>query len=126
MTEPTESTWPLPGMEDVGPRSADPSYLETAVRRTIASLHEQGYLEEMHAAHTAAAIELAQVISMKHSSGKASTIGNDMRAMIDLLDRLVPERNDSVDLDLKKTMEEWSERLKREQAQEQQTQGPTA
>lgn len=97
---------PLPGMEEVTGRAV--TALEAAVRRTVASLQELGYLEEMHAAHTAAAIELAQVISMKHTSGKASTIGNDMRAMIDLLDRLVPERDDSVDLELKATMEQWS------------------
>lgn len=100
---------PLPGMEDVRDRGV--TTLEAAVRRTITRLDELGYIEEMHAAHTAAAIELAQVISLKHTTGRMSTVGNDMRAMIDLLDRLVPQRDDSVDLALKAAMEAWQARL---------------
>lgn len=104
---PLDEGWALPGMEEVSGRAVTP--LEVAVRRTISRLKELGYIEEMHAAHTAAAIELAQVISMKHTSGKASTIGNDMRAMIDLLDRLVPERDNSADEIIKAAMHKWSE-----------------
>ena len=104
--EPADEAWALPGMDEVRGRGVP--YLEVAVRRTIARLHELGYLEEMHAAHTAAVIELAQIISMKHTTGKASTVGNDMKAMIDLLDRLVPVRDASVDAALKKAMQEWS------------------
>ncbi|KAA1380514.1 hypothetical protein [Aeromicrobium fastidiosum] len=106
---PAQDGWALPGMEDVTGRPV--TALEVAVRRTIARLQQLGYVEEMHAAHTAAAVELAQVISMKHSTGKASTIGNDMRAMIDLLDRLVPERDDSADLVIKKAMEQWEQQV---------------
>lgn len=100
---------PLPGMEDVTNRGVAP--LEAAVRRTIARLRELGHVEEMHAAHTAAAIELAQVITAKHKTGRMSTVGNDMRAMIDLLDRLVPKQDDSVDAALMAAMAEWQQRL---------------
>lgn len=92
MNQPADAPLPLPGMEDPTPRQVQ--YLEVGVRRTIARLVELGYVDEMHAAHTAAAIELAQIIDAKKSSGKMSTVGNDMRAMIELLDRLVPERED--------------------------------
>lgn len=99
---------PLPGMEDVD--SGLLPNLEVAVRRTIAALHDQGYVEEIHSAHTASAIELAQIIAQKHRTGRGlSTVGNDMRAMVDLLDRLVPTRDDDdVDAGLKAAMAQWS------------------
>lgn len=98
---------PLPGMEDVD--VALIGNLERAVRRTISALSELGYVEEHHAAHTASAIELAQIITDKHKTGRMSTVGNDMRAMIDLLDRLVPTRDDDgIDAGLKQAMDAWS------------------
>lgn len=106
MTEPTAAPLPLPGMEDLADRTAP--YLEVGVRRTIARLVDLGYVDEMHAAHTAAAIELSQIIDAKKSSGKMSTVGNDMRAMIELLDRLVPEReDDDTNKLIRKTLDEW-------------------
>lgn len=105
---PSADPEPLPGMEDVD--SGLLPNLEVAVRRTIAALHDQGYIEEVHSAHTASAIELAQIIAQKHRTGRGlSTVGNDMRAMVDLLDRLVPTRDDDdVDAGLKKAMAEWA------------------
>lgn len=105
---------PLPGMEEYSAEQhphGEPQYLELAVRRTIARLDDLGYLDEMHSAHTAAAIELAQIITSKHHTGKMSTVGNDMRAMIDLLDRLVPVRDDSIDARLKAAVEQWTKAL---------------
>lgn len=99
---------PLPGLEDTGARKVP--YLEVGVRRTIAALRSAGHLEEQHAAHTAAAVELAQIIDMKKASGRMSTIGNDMRAMIELLDRILPEEG-GVDAELQSAIEEWAEEV---------------
>jgi hypothetical protein len=99
---------PLPGLEGTGARKVP--YLEVGVRRTIAALREAGHLEEKHAAHTAAAVELAQIIDLKKTSGRMSTVGNDMRAMIELLDRILPEEGD-VDADLQAAIDEWSEEV---------------
>jgi len=107
MTE-TNEPLPLPGLEDTGKR--DVPYLEVGVRRTIAALRAAGHLEEMHAAHTAAAVELAQIIDKKKSSGRMSTVGNDMRAMIELLDRIVPEES-TIDADLQAAVDAWNEEV---------------
>lgn len=107
MTDPTEPL-PLPGLEDTGARKVP--YLEVGVRRTIAALQSVGHLEEMHAAHTAAAIELAQIIDKKKSTGRMSTVGNDMRAMIELLDRIVPE-DSTIDAELQAAVDAWNEEV---------------
>lgn len=96
---------PLPGLEDVN--GATVPYLEVGVRRTIAALYAMGNVQEHHAAHTAAAVELARIIDAKKNSGRMSTIGNDMRAMIELLDRIVPEKSE-MDATLKAAMDEWA------------------
>lgn len=107
MTDPTEPL-PLPGLEHTGDRKVP--YLEVGVRRTIAALREAGHLEEKHAAHTAAAVELAQIIDKKKTTGRMSTVGNDMRAMIELLDRILPEEA-GVDAELQSAIEEWAEEV---------------
>lgn len=100
----------MPGLEIVEDRT--PGYLEAGVRRTIADLEAAGYVTEAHAAHTAAVIELAQIIEQKRKSGRLSTVGNDMRALIDFLDRLVPKREESgVDQLLKDAAEQWAASL---------------
>lgn len=101
MTEPE----PLPGLEDPTPGA---STLELAVRRTIAALDELGHVSEQHAARTALAIELAQVIDLKHRTGRMSTIGNDARVLVELLDKIIPG-DTSVDDRLRKIMDEWAE-----------------
>lgn len=106
MSDTEGTTPPLPGLEDIDPRGV--AYLERGVRRTLARLHELGHLDEEDAAYTAMAVELAQIIAKKKSSGKLSTVGNDVRAMIELLDQLVPAES-AVDAGLAAAMAAWQE-----------------
>lgn len=98
---------PLPGLEEPARGASD---LELAVRRSIKALADRGYVDEQHAARTALAVELAQVIDLKHRTGKMSTIGNDARVLVELLDKIIPA-DTSVDERLKKFMELWAEEL---------------
>lgn len=100
MTEPT----PLPGLE---PPAQPASALEAAVRRTISALDAAGYLQESSAARTALAIELAQIISDKRQRGRTSTVANDAKVLVELLDDLLPE-DAGVDAGLQKAMADWS------------------
>lgn len=95
---------PLPGLE---PLERPPSALEKAVRRTIAALHALGHVTETSAARCALAIELAQIITDKRQSGRTSTVGNDARVLVELLDDLLPE-DVGADAALQEAMREWS------------------
>lgn len=107
MTEPE----PLPGLETP---SATASSLERAVRRTIAELDTRGYVGEESAARTALAIELAQIITAKRASGRTSTVGNDARVLVELLDRLTPV-DTGVDAKLQAAVDAWTAHLEAEQ-----------
>lgn len=96
---------PIPGLE-APERGA--SSLELAVRRSIKALFDRGFVLEEHSARTALALELAQVIDLKHRTGKMSTIGNDARVLVELLDKIIPG-DTSVDDRLKQLMIEWEE-----------------
>lgn len=97
---------PLPGLE-LPP--APPSVLEAAVRRTLHALDAAGALNEANAARTALAIELAQVITTKRQSGRASTVGMDARVLMDLLDQLSPVEEGGVDSELRRALEAWTD-----------------
>lgn len=103
MTEPEM----LPGLE---PATSSASALEKAVRQTIAALDERGYLSASSAARCALAIELSQIISDKRRSGRTSTVGNDARVLVELLDDLMPE-DTGVDEALGKAMKEWADAI---------------
>lgn len=98
---------PLPGLE---PERPSASALEVAVRRTIAALNAAGHIVESSAARCALAIELAQIISDKRRSGRTSTVGNDARVLVELLDDLLPE-DTGADAALSSAMEEWTKAL---------------
>ncbi len=95
---------PLPGLE---PTAKPAGQLETAVRRTIAELNRLGYISESSAARCALAIELAQIISDKRARGRTSTVGNDARVLVELLDDLLPE-DTGADAALQAAMDEWA------------------
>ena len=97
---------PLPGLGEPGPRP--PADLERAIRRTLAELHRRGHVDEVDAGRLALAIELAQVITLKRASGRASTIGNDARVLMEILDSLVKEAGD-VDTALAEAMAQWAD-----------------
>lgn len=99
---------PLPGLE---PPARPPAALELAVRRTIAELHSRGYVDESSAARTALALELSQIITDKRTSGRTSTVGNDARVLVELLDKLLPAET-GVDARLKQAMDQWADVVK--------------
>lgn len=94
----------LPGFEPPRPRASE---LESAVRSQLELLEQAGHVTPQLAGKRALAIELAQVIAHKRASGRASTIGNDARVLMELLDSFVPEAGE-VDEQLAAAMAEWS------------------
>lgn len=102
MSQPDE---PLPGLE---PASAAASDLEKAVRRTLRALDESDLVSEVDAGRVQLAIELAQVISVKRSTGRASTVGNDARVLMEILDAFKAEASE-VDESLAEAMRQWGE-----------------
>lgn len=93
-----------------------PSALGAAVDSTLSQLVADKNLDpKRDAARIALARELAAVISMKRSSGRASTVGNDARVLLDLLDGMVPaEAATSADAALAAAMRDWSAEVSRE------------
>jgi len=90
--------------------TAAPSHLAESVDRTLAQLVKDGHLDlSRDAARIALARELAAVIAHKRSSGRASTVGQDAKVLLDLLDGMVPtEAATSADVMLRQAMEAWS------------------
>lgn len=98
---------PLPGLESLtDQQQLQASKVEQAVRRSIAALKESDLVTEVDSARLALAIELADIIAIKKRTNRLSTVGNDARVLVDLLDRLLPEASE-VDLALKLAMEQW-------------------
>jgi hypothetical protein len=102
-----QDTLPLPGMVDPddGRRASE---LAAAVRRSIRALQAAGLVAEHDAARLQLALELADIITIKKSTGRMSTVGNDARVLVDLLDKLLPEAT-TVDEQLKAAMAAWAE-----------------
>lgn len=105
MTE--EAAPAIPGLEL--PRVPE-SELAKAVEATLVQLQADGHLDtQRDAARMALARELAAVIAHKRTSGRASTVGQDAKVLLDLLDGMVPaEAASSVDLKIAQAMAEWS------------------
>jgi hypothetical protein len=111
----TEQTYlPLPGLEPAVKAAGD---LAAAVRRSIAALNDEGLVAERDAARLALALEMADIIEIKKSSGRMSTVGNDARVLVDLLDKLLPEATET-DQRLADAMEEWARLIEAEDARE--------
>lgn len=99
----------LPGLEDLDERqSATASEVAKAVRRSIAALERMGLVGEVDAARLALALELADIIAIKKRTGKMSTVGNDARVLVDLLDKLLPDATE-VDEELRRAVAAWDE-----------------
>ena len=100
----------IPGLE---PAPEGMGALEAAVRSTIEVLHQLGLVEPKHAARCALAVELAQIITEKRKTGKTSTVANDAKVLVELLEQLVPVDDASTDETLRRAMEEWSREVAR-------------
>jgi hypothetical protein len=113
MTEnvPPSEAVPLPGLESLSDQQLRAaSKVEVAVRRSIAALEEADLVAEVDSARLALAIELADIIAIKKRTNRLSTVGNDARVLVDLLDRLLPEASE-VDQQLRVAMERWEEAM---------------
>lgn len=102
---------PIPGMEP-DPEHRPVSSLEKAVRATLVALQADGLIEDRHAARVALAIELAQIVTLKRSTGRVSTVANDARVLMELLDKLLPA-DSGIDDALRAVMKEWSAVIER-------------
>lgn len=108
-TDPPET---LPGLEKpaYAPARAGLPDLRAAVRRTISELEATGRIRDVDAGKIATADYLAAVIMTKERTGRASTISNDARLLVELLDALAPD-TDAKDAQLADAMAAWSEEL---------------
>lgn len=109
MTEPSEQVaLPLPGLAELTPeQKRATSELAHAVRRSVAALDRAGLVQEHDAARLQLAVELADIIAIKKRTGRMSTVGNDARVLVELLDKLLPEQTD-VDDELRAAVLAWS------------------
>lgn len=119
-TDDDQARLPLPGLDVVDDlverrRGSKLSDLEAAIRRTLKALHDAGHVTEVDSGKLQLAIELAQIIELKKATRRTSTVGNDARVLMEILDSFVAEATD-VDEDLKAAMEEWSEEVGRPSA----------
>lgn len=113
---PATEAEPLPGLEqmtETETRAA--SKVAKAVRRSIAALEEAELVGEVDSARLALALELADIIAIKKATNRLSTVGNDARVLVDLLDRLLPEET-GVDQALRLAMEQWETVMRNEPA----------
>lgn len=103
-----EQTW-LPGLEpQTSSQVESASAVAAAVRRSIAALEKAGLVGEVDAARLALALELADIIAIKKRTGRMSTVGNDARVLVDLLDKLLPAATE-VDEELRRAVSAWTE-----------------
>lgn len=103
-----QTALPLPGLGELTDEQRRATgQLAIAVRRSVAALDEAGLVQEHDAARLQLALELADIIEIKKRTGRMSTVGNDARVLVDLLDKLLPEQTD-VDDDLRDAVAAWS------------------
>lgn len=98
---------PLPGLEPLSDQQADTAgKLAVAVRRSVQALDRAGLVAEHDAARLQLALELADIIAIKKRTGRMSTVGNDARVLVDLLDKLLPKATEA-DEQLREAMAAW-------------------
>lgn len=111
MSDDEQTTLDLPGLAPIA--GGQPPALVTAVRATIEQLHRDGHINAIDVGKVQLAIELAEVIALKRSSGRASTVGNDARVLMEILDAFVVDADEQGDDMLRAAMDEWSERVRK-------------
>lgn len=100
----------LPGLE-IAAAPSGASVLEQTVRAQLQHLQEQGYVTPANAGKAVLCVELAQIIADKRRTQKTSTVSNDARVLMELLDGFVPEGGE-VDEGLAAAMKAWEEAQK--------------
>lgn len=105
---------PLPGLEEP---SSKLGALESAVRRTFASVAGDDGLSEADAGRLQLALELAEIIELKKRTKRTSTVSNDARLLIEILDKITGADaglDGDVDKRLRNAMDEWAAYVERE------------
>lgn len=109
MMDDAQGSLPLPGLATLDEqRARTTGDLAIAVRRSIAALDRAGLVNEHDAARLQLALELADIIAIKKQTGRMSTVGNDARVLVDLLDKLLPQATE-LDEQLRQAVAAWSE-----------------
>lgn len=112
MSDETQLELPLPGLDEP---AGKPGALELAVRRTFRSIEDDGILDESDAGRLQLAVELAQIIELKKQTKRTSTVSNDARLLVEILDKLTgADVEGSDDRRLRDAMAAWSEHIERE------------
>jgi hypothetical protein len=108
MSESEQTALPLPGLGELDERQQHTTgELAIAVRRSVAALDRAGLVQEHDAARLQLALELADIITEKRRSGRMSTVGNDARVLVELLDKLLPDQTE-VDAELRDAVAAWT------------------
>jgi hypothetical protein len=111
-TDQPQGLLPIPGFDESRATvAARNSPLVKAVRSTIDELAKEGHISPVDVGKVALAMELADVIALKRSTGRMSTLGNDARVLMEILDSFVAEVDQDGDELLRGAMEEWSARV---------------
>lgn len=97
----------LPGLEGPNVGKAPPTPLEQAIEATVEALRDQGHIAAADAGRVQLARELAEIIEVKKQTRRVSTVGNDARVLMELLDGLTKEAKDE-DANLRDAMARWS------------------
>ena len=82
------------------------------VHATIVQLHEDNRIGPTDAGRVALAQSLAEVIERKTSSGRMSTIGQDAKVLMEILDGFREDAKGEADL-MREAMEQWTEVIDR-------------
>lgn len=108
MPETEQTSLPLPGLDPVDDTAGrQAGELASAVRRSVRALHRLGLVQEHDAARLQLALELADIINIKKRTGRMSTVGNDARVLVELLDKLLPDQTE-VDDELREAIAAWT------------------
>lgn len=109
---------PLPGLDDLDDKARRATgELAAAVRRSIVALDAAGLVAEHDAARLQLALELSDIIAIKKRTGRMSTVGNDARVLVELLDKLLPVQT-STDDALRTAVAEWEDAITKGDAAE--------
>jgi hypothetical protein len=100
---------PLPGLEDM-PSDRAVGYVESGVRRTLAALVAADRLAEVDAGHLAVAIALSRIITQKEARGRLSTVSNDARLLVELLDAFTADDESAIPDDVQQIIATWKAR----------------